>query len=123
MADERDEADPESRWPFGAMLPTLVVVFGIGLLGLVRGDLTLAVEYRWGRVVDILQVPGRDLSERLVLIEMDDRRLALRTGDRLLRLHKGDRACIQQRHMLLRRWVRRSLALAPFCRHADLRVW
>ena len=80
-----------------------------------RGILTLAVEYQPAQVINVIQIPGADMSERLVIVDTGEHQRPIRTSDRLLRLQVGEIACISKRTIFLRRWQRYRLELPGYC--------
>lgn len=98
----------------GLEAAALAVVF-IGI-ALTFNGLVLDVTYQRARVLEVIQVPGQDATERLVLVDLGHRHFPLRTADRLLHIDKGQLACVSQRHILLRRWKRYRLELPGYCR-------
>jgi len=77
----------------------------------------LSVDYRWTVVLDVQQVPGRDMSDRVVLFDSDGRTRLVRTSDRLVQVRKDGLVCISKRRMIARRWVRYGVALPGYCRN------
>ena len=94
----------------------LVGLFLIAAL-LFKG-LVLDVEYQQAKVLSITQVPGGDLSERLIVVDLGHRNYPIRTSDRLLVVTQGSLACISKRRVLIRRWVRYGLVLPGYCQTA-----
>lgn len=78
--------------------------------------LVLDVEFQRVNVVSVALVPGGDLSERLVVVDLGHSTIPIRTSDRLLIVEPGTVACVSKRHMLSRRWVRYALELPGYCR-------
>ncbi|MDU8912883.1 hypothetical protein [Aestuariicoccus sp. MJ-SS9] len=80
-------------------------------VALVCHGLTVGITYRKVPVVSVTQVPGKDMLERLVVVDLGHRLWPIRTDDRLLRVRAGGTVCPMSRRILLRRWQSRSLAL------------
>lgn len=93
-------------------IPAVLAFVGIALF---RWDVVTEVEYREALVLEVIQVPGKSMSDRLVVVDLGDRPWPLRTSDPYLRLREGEQACVAKRRMLLRRWQRYSLELSGYC--------
>ena len=110
----------------GRMTPgwtiALAVMLGAAAFGVLRYDLVTGVTYRRVPVISVAQVPGYDMAERLVVVDLGDRRRAIRTGDPLLWVEAGGEACVAERYYLLRRWRRHALELPGYCRGAPALV-
>ncbi|HCQ66299.1 MAG TPA: hypothetical protein DIU07_14610 [Rhodobacteraceae bacterium] len=97
------------------LLEAVAVMLLVSAVALVRWDQVTAVSYRRVPVVSVQQVPGSDMSVRAVVVDLGDRQRLVRTGDWMIRAQPGARVCIAERQLLLRRYVRVSLALAGYC--------
>ncbi len=86
-------------------------------IALYQKGLLIDVEYQQANVIDVIQVPGETMSDRLVIVDLGQQNWPIRTSDRLLRVSKGEMACIAKRKMLARRWIRYTLVLPGFCRN------
>lgn len=95
----------------GCALAGMFVVAALFYKGVV-----LDVEVQKVEVLSVTQVPGGDLSERLVVVDLGHRTFPIRTSDRLLIVEPGSVSCISKRHLLFRRWERYALELPGFCR-------
>lgn len=100
-----------SGWAARFGLAGLFLAIAVGLYGVL-----LSVDYRWSVVLDVQQVAGKDMSDRVVLFEADGRTRLVRTADRLVQVRKGGLVCISKRRMIARRWVRYGVALPGYCR-------
>ena len=83
---------------------------------LIRFDLSLQVSYRQVPVVAVEQVAGRDQSNRRAVVDLGGARRAVWLADPYLWVSPGDIACLEERRMLVRRWVYRRLVLPGYCR-------
>ena len=92
-----------------------VVIVLIAGAALARYDLQVGIEYRRGSVLQVMQVPGKDMASRLVVVDLGDRQRAIRTADWMIHATPGASVCVAQRTMLLRRFTRYSLALPGYC--------
>jgi hypothetical protein len=99
-----------SGWAVRFGLAGLFMAIAVGLYGV------LSVDYRWSVVLDVQQVAGKDMSERVVLFEADGRTRLVRIADRLVQVRKGGLVCISKRRMIARRWARYGVALPGYCR-------
>jgi len=91
----------------------------IGLLcaaSLLCRGLVLDVKYKNVPVLHVIQVPGGDMNERLVIVDLGHRTYPIKTSDRLLIVTPGSLACVAKKYVLMRRWQRYSLALPGYCR-------
>lgn len=98
--------------PVAAGLFTVLLFVGVALF---RFDVVTSVSHRFVPVVSVGQVPG-DMAERLVIVDLGERTWPIRTADRLLRVEPGGTTCLVERRYVLRRFVRRRIALPGFCR-------
>lgn len=87
------------------------------VIALVTKGLVFDVTYQKVRVIQIIQIPGEAMSDRLVIVDLGDRQRPIRTSDRLLRLEVGDMACVAKRKVIFRRWTVYSLELSGYCRN------
>jgi len=90
------------------VLFTCAVIFRYGL--------TYSVEYRLVPVLSVTQIAGESLSSRIVRIDLGDQTRLVRTSDPLVFIRSGEKACIAQRRVIGRYWIRYSLALPSYCR-------
>lgn len=104
------------QWIQGHKIPeAAAVILLVAVVALVRWDQTLSVSYRRVPVVSVQQVPGGDLPERAVVVDLGERQRLVRTGDWMIRAEPGGEVCIAERQLLLRRIVRISLELPGYC--------
>lgn len=87
----------------------------VGGVGLLRYDLAASTSYRRVPVVSVQQVPGQDMAERAVTVDLGERRRLLRTADWLIQTSPGQPVCVAERTLLLRRFIRVSLVLPGHC--------
>ena len=87
----------------------------IALVGLVRFDMILRVDYVRAPATYVAHVPGYDWNHRVVIVNVDAHDRVLRTSDQYIQLKPGAQACIRRSTMLMRRFTRYSLAMSPFC--------
>ncbi|WP_300038436.1 hypothetical protein [uncultured Roseobacter sp.] len=73
------------------------------------------VEYRSAPVVDVQQVPGRDLAERFVTVDLDGRHHRIRTSEDQLAATPGNQVCISKRTLLRDHWVIYTLKAPGLC--------
>ena len=90
--------------------------FGIALA--VYG-LLLSVEYRWMKVLHVQNLTGKDVWSRAVLVDTPGRARLVLTSDRLLIVEKGAMACVSERRLISRRWLRYQLELPGYCRNTS----
>ena len=100
-----------SSWSTRTALAGLFTAIAIFVYGI-----TIGLEYRWVKVIDIQQQAGRDMWSRAVIVDTPDRPRVLRTSDPLLYLEKGGYACISKRKIISRRWLRYYVELPGYCR-------
>ncbi len=93
----------------------VAVMLLVSAVALVRWDQATAVSYRRVPVVSVQQVPGSDMPVRAVVVDLGERQRLVRTGDWMIRAEPGGQVCIAERQLLLRRYVRVSLALPGYC--------
>ncbi|MEZ5720613.1 MAG: hypothetical protein R3D59_02305 [Paracoccaceae bacterium] len=101
----------QSHW----FVEAVTVMLLVGLVALVRWDQVTTVRYRQVPVVSVQQVPGGDMAERAVIVDLGERQRLVRTGDWMILAEPGGQVCISERQLLLRRYVRVSLALPGYC--------
>lgn len=97
------------------ILEAVTIMLLVGVIGLIRWDQQMSVSYRRVPVVSVQQVPGSDLPSRAVVVDLGDRQRLVRTGDWMIRAEPGGQVCIAERQLLLRRYVRVTLALPGYC--------
>lgn len=88
------------------------------VIGLFYHGFIYEVRYRRVPVLDVVQSPGHDANERLVIIDLGDRTYPLRTTDRLIWVQPGERTCIAEQKLISRRWLKYQLAFPFYCRNA-----
>ena len=98
-------------WLTRGALGAIFTCIAIAVLGI-----TLSVEYKWFKVLDVQQRAGRDMISRVLLVDTPDRPRVLVTSDPFLRVEKGEFACISKRKLISRRWLRYGVALPGYCR-------
>lgn len=101
----------QRNWIVEALTVTLLV----GAVATVRWDQVTAVNYRRVPVVSVQQVAGGDMPERAVVVDLGPRQRLVRTSDWMIRAEPGGQVCVAERQLLLRRYVRVSLALPGYC--------
>lgn len=97
------------------LLEAATIMLLVGVVALIRWDQTLSVSYRRVPVVSVQQMPGSDLPARAVVVDLGDRQRLVRTGDWMIRAEPGGQVCIAERQLLLRRFIRVTLALPGYC--------
>lgn len=97
------------------LLEAVAVMLLVGAVGLVRFDQVIEVSYRRVPVVRVDQVPGGDLVERAVVVDLGDRQRLVVTTDWMIRARPGVPVCIAESRLLLRRYTRVRLALPGYC--------
>lgn len=97
------------------LLEAMAVMLLVSAVALVRWDQVTSVSYRRVPVMSVQQVPGSDMPVRAVVVDLGDRQRLVRTGDWMIRAQPGGTVCIAERQLLLRRYVRVSLALPGYC--------
>ena len=110
------EVDTVWRWiQRHWFLEAVTVMLLVSAVALVRWDQVTSVSYRRVPVVSVQQVPGSDMPVRAVVVDLGDRQRLVRTGDWMIRAQPGGQVCVAERQLLLRRYVRVSLALPGYC--------
>ncbi len=98
----------------GAILAITVGAL-VGIYGLIRFDLTVAVSYRAVPVMAVQSVPGYDAGNRLVAVDLGENHRVLRTSDPYVIARQGQLVCVKETRFLLRRWTTYALSPAIFC--------
>lgn len=93
------------------------IVILIAVVGLIRFDVRVAFTYQAGRVLQVITVPGQDMTNRVVLVEVDGQPRIIRTSDWHIVTMPGQRVCVQKTRFLLRRWTSYGLELPFYCPH------
>ncbi|QJF53338.1 hypothetical protein [Roseobacter ponti] len=98
-------------------------VFRIAVIGTVAMLIPAVVtvpahklEFRKVQVVAVMQVPGEDLSDRMVTVDLGHRTHKVHTRDVLLTLSPGDTACLSERTLMRDHWVIYALQTPDMCR-------
>lgn len=99
------------------LLKKMALVGFIAVAALFYKGLVIDVEFQRVEVVSVTQIPGRDMSERLVVVDLGHRSFQIRTSDRLIVIRQGEIACVSKRHVLTRRWLRYRMELPGYCRN------
>lgn len=105
-------AHARSGWLTRIVLGALFLGIAVAVYGLL-----LSVEYRWMKVLHIQQIAGKDVWARAVLVDTPGRARLILTSDRLLRTEPDTFACVSERRLLSRRWLRYQLELPGYCRN------
>ncbi len=96
-------------------LEAMTIMLLVSAVALVRSDLVTSVSYRRVPVVSVQQVPGSDMAVRAVVVDLGARQRLVGTSDWMIRVQPGGQVCVAERQLLLRRYVRVSLALPGYC--------
>ena len=111
-----NEVDTVWRWiQRHWFLESVTIMLLVSAVSLVRWGQVTSVSYRRVPVVSVQQVPGSDMPVRAVVVDLGDRQRLVRTGDWMIRAQPGGQVCVAERQLLLRRYVRVSLALPGYC--------
>ena len=94
---------------------TVVVASVLMLIPAIAVTPAQKLEYRTAFVVEITQIPGKDMAERFVTVNLEGKTQKIRTRDRLIALRPGGTACVSQRTMLREHWVIYRLRLPEMC--------
>lgn len=94
---------------------TFEVLLALTLFSLVYMRFTYDITYRWQTVVSVQQIPGKDLTERLVVVNLGDQHWPILTNSLYIFPKAGEQVCVAERKIVLRKRLRRSLEVSSYC--------
>ncbi len=97
-------------WQLFGFLAVFVAV------GIMRFGVTYDVDYRWGKVLAVEQMVGKDIYARIALVEVEGESRRMFTSDRYLQMAPNQPVCVAKRTRLSRRFTRYTVELPVYCR-------